>query len=301
MGLSDLQGIEDLVASATTAVQASQQLNQAFPHALLLGPGGLGKTTFARAIADDMKDSYHEIEAADFKGRNDLLSFIYLQTTTAWILGQHALFFIDEIHRFAPRIQEALYMPLADGKINLKKQLHTLHPFTIIAATTNEEMLNQASFLSRFQYVWRFRPYKENQIETIVHKTLKTLNLHAENNVIKSIAHRSFGNPRKAKRLVTLLQHETLASKQKPSLTLLNQVLAREHIDAHGLEDDHRDYLKALKNADSPKGIRWIAAKIGRSVEITEAIIEPPLILLELVDRDAHGRYLTTKGKKYPL
>jgi Holliday junction DNA helicase RuvB len=300
MGLDDLVGLDNLKERAAIAIKSCQQRNAVFPHTLLLGPGGLGKTEFARAIADDLNYYYEEVEAMALSKRKDIVERLQSANRSAIMNGKPLLLFVDEVHRLSPAEQEAFYYPMKEFKLTDTKGTIQIKPFSLIAATTREDLLDQASFTNRFTNIWRFTAYDNYNLCRIIRRTLATSYVAIHDPELVSAANRCLGNARLATKYASLIRDQVLAhSRRVVENNDITAVFTREQIDPIGLTKDQLTYLNALSGANGARGLSWIASVVGLHQDIVENVIEPPLIYLGFVDRTSSGRTLTDKGAKH--
>lgn len=300
MRLSQLIGLKDLKEKAQVVIKSCLKRDAAFPHTLLTGPGGLGKTAVARAIAEELDCYFDEFEAIAVKTRADITRKLVDSTSIATLYDKRLLLFADEVHRWNIDVQETMYYPMKEFRLTTKDGTITLPEFTFIAATTREDLLDQASFAARFSNHWKLRPYNVGDIASIVLRSLHSYNINATSQDIIAIARRCLGNPRLAIRYAEMIRDQVLADDDYELKAIhLDKVFTRERIDHNGLNEDQIKYMKILGLAEGPRGLALLASALGMHVMIVESIVEPPLIFYGLVDRTPSGRVLTEKGKKY--
>jgi len=299
--LSDLIGLPQLKARADYIIKACNKTNLVFPHLLLSGIGGTGKTAIARAIALELDYYFVEFEAAIFKNRNQLLESLHKSEQQSSIANKKLMFFIDEIHRLSLPLQEALYFPMSEFKIPKTENTIQVSEFTLVGATTRPEMLDGNSFISRFKLHWVIERYENIFIEQIIAKQLREYDLGFDINVVKEISKRAIGIPRLAVNLVDKLN---LLAKSMSITTLSEAHCARlfkiEEIDEFGLNQTHLKYLSIVaSNGKSPIGLSCIAAKMRQPEESIQGTIEPLLLEMDLVALTPRGRIITPKGLEY--
>lgn len=291
-------GLSRLKACIASCLSSCKIRGAPFPHSLLCGNGGTGKTMIARSIASFLGHTFFEIEAAELRNR---------EVAQKWILDcndaakSSFILFCDEIHRLE-RTQEAFYYPMEDRIVNRRQQRIKLHPFTLIGATTRRDKLDQGSFLNRFKNVWDIERYSLYETELIIQRYCKELGLEWEIAEVSSIARRSLGIPRIAKNLTEKVRDQVLHN--HPKLLYIKEedvlnVFAMEEIDDIGLRTVHRMYMEALSRSDIPKGVGVLSAELGMNRNVVEDSIEPILMTLGYVTATSRGRVLTEKGRKH--
>lgn len=300
MGLFSLIGLDSIKERANISIRSCIIRGEPFPHTLLLGSGGLGKSKVAKSVAEDIDAYYDEVEAAVFKNRKQFVERIVSADNTAKCYNKNLILFIDEIHRLSLELQEVLYYPMKEKRICTKSGVfHNLQPTTIIGATTREDMLDQKSFIQRFVHIWKLEPYSQENIELLLFKQCLDNHLECNNNDLKLISKRSMGNPRIAIRYFELIRDETIVSEsQIITKEHIKTVFNREEVSEEGLTKEQTQYIMLLKGYDSPRGLNWIASALQSVPNIVEEVIEPSLIQMGLVDRSSSGRMLTEKGRK---
>ena len=300
MGLNDLVGLDNIKEKANVAIKSCLVRKAPFPHTLLLGPGGLGKTAVARAIAQDLGSFFQEIEAVTLQSRKDINEKILKSQYAAKSNGKSLVLFIDEIHRLPTALQEAFYYPMKEWRIIEKENILTLNPFTLIGATTREDELDQASFMKRFPQIWKLEPYTKEQIYLILITLCIKENLQFTEEALNDIADRALGIPRTAHSFYELVRDQVIASNSKKITPKeVKIVFEREGINTLGLNKEQMSYLSALKEVNGgPRGVAWIASKLKSFPQIVEDRVEPTLIALGYVDRTSSGRQLTESGLK---
>jgi Holliday junction DNA helicase RuvB len=298
-GFKRIIGLNEIKERANVCVGSCKRRSAPFPHTLLLGPGGLGKTEFARALSEELDCYFHEVEAISFGTRKQLIDQLVLANERCQ--NRKLMFFLDEVHRLSPALQEACYYPMKEWRITTKDGDIHFKPFSFVAATTLPNKLDKQSFMARFTNVWYFQKYDLLDMNIIVSSLLSAEKLIFSTEVVNEITDRTMGVPRIAKTIVTLVRDQCCSQGSNViDINALNNVFDREGIFPLGLRDEHVEYLKALYVVGGgPRGIRWLAGVIGQHEEVIEERVEPDLLSLRLLDGTKEGRRLTKSGQNY--
>lgn len=310
--LSDLIGMADLKTKARIQIRACLNSGETFPHTLITGIGGLGKTAFARAVGEELGYHFVETEGAVFRTRLTLSKSLVRYSQEAQERGQRLLLFIDETHRLPLDLQEALYFPMTDclvrwmeGHINRRSHELKIPPFTLMGATTRFHMLDANSFVTRFSNMWEVCRYDEESIGRILAQQFRDLGVGFNFDVIKAIRGRCLGIPRIAVNLAQKIYFMALSENVRTiTETHVSRTFRLEGIDSKGLSPVHSRYLEVLASSKKggeyiPIGLKTIAARMRQPLEMIEGAVEPILLEFEFVDSTARGRVLTQKGCKY--
>lgn len=298
MGLDDLIGLQRLRRMAKRDIRAALRSGEVFPHTGLFGPGGLGKTAFAQAMAKDLNYFFLQVEGAAIKNRKELLNLLVKGNENAIASNKNLLFFVDECHRLGT-LQEALYYPMTDWRITTSSGEIRFNPFTLIAATTHPHML-MGSFTSRLQNQWYLERYSQHDIRKIVLKLFDKWGISQDIVTAGHIASRSLGIPRRAKNLARKVRNNVLArGGNRVTDADCFETFELEGIDEIGLDDRFIQYLHELASSDSPKGLSAIAGRMGLSEDVVSGSLEPTLLSLGMIDLTGRGRVLTKKGHQH--
>lgn len=286
-------------------IRACLLSGQIFPHTLLCGLGGCGKTEVARCIGYELGYFFVETHAAAYKDREALFTALVQHSRSARDKQKPLMFFLDEIHRLKVILQEAFYpvlkeywLPTSAGKVQIA-------PFTLIGATTRLDMLEANSFLTRLENIWEFTRYPDEDIAIIVAQVLSKERMQFSAEVTESIAKRSLGVPRIGVNLARKVRTTTLAGgRTEITMEDVRRTFALEEIDELGLRPIHHQYLSILASSQSsghsaPMGVGAIAAKMRHSKDVVEGSIEPLLLELDFVACGSRGRILTRKGLEF--
>jgi Holliday junction DNA helicase RuvB len=285
LNFDNLIGQQHVVDRLRITTQSCKKSESVHPHILIDGPPGLGKTTLAGAVANEMGVNLYTTNAANLRSVKSILPYLMRMT-------HRAVFFIDEIHRLPKLVEEFLYPVMEDFKINiiLEKEPEEIDipPFTIIGATTSGGTLSQP-FYDRFTMKEHVSFYTVNELAKLAKLNSDVLNLSMSDEDLVEIAKRSKGTPRI---LNARLQWYNMCIASKPNQTV-KEIFDMQGIDEHGLDIYDRLYLETLKShTDTPLGLKSISAITGIAIDTIENSIEPYLIRKKLIRRTSQGRVL---------
>jgi Holliday junction DNA helicase RuvB len=297
--IADYVGQAELVERLLIAIEAARVRAEAVEHTLLHGPPGLGKTTLAHVIAQEMGVRLHVTSGPALTRGTDLVSAL----TT---LQERDVLFIDEIHRLPPAVEEFIYPAMEDGRIDVTVDsgLHArtvtlkLKPFTLIGATTRAGLLS-APLRSRFGIVHHLRYYPPDELLTIVERSRGILGVEADAGALRTIALRSRGTPRIANRLLRRVRdYAQVRAEGRIADAVVAEALALEGVDDRGLDQLDRSFLATIAGTyeGGPVGLEAIAATMGEDAGTLEDVVEPFLLQSGLLARTRRGRQLTPAG-----
>jgi Holliday junction DNA helicase RuvB len=289
---------ENLHISITAALQRGEALD----HVLLYGPPGLGKTTLAYVIANELGVSLKVTSGPVIEKPGDLAGMLT-------DLGERQVLFIDEIHRMPPTIEEILYPALEDYELDLvigqgpsaRSVKVPLQKFTLIGATTRAGLLT-APLRARFGIVHRLEFYAERDLEEIVRRSARILAVPIEDGAAAEIARRSRGTPRIANRLLRRIRdYAQVRAKGTITVDVAAAALKMLEVDEHGFDEIDRKLLRTIidKFGGGPVGVGSIAAAISEEKDAIEDIYEPFLIQIGFLDRTPRGRVATPRAYSY--
>lgn len=284
-------------------LQAAKLRGEALDHTLLYGPPGLGKTTLANIIATEMSGALIQTSGPILDKAGDLAAILTNLT-------EGDILFIDEIHRMNPVVEETLYSAMEDYNLDImigegstaRSIKIDLPKFTLVGATTRAGLLS-APFRDRFGIAQRLNFYTKEELVDIVLRSANILNIHLEASGAQEVARRSRGTPRIANRLLRRVRdfHEVHSGgSQSLCADSASKALALFQIDEYGLDEMDRRFLNLIHNQfdGGPVGLDSIAASLGEEKGTIEEVVEPFLILSELIVRTPRGRMITQTGIK---
>ncbi len=296
--LSEFIGQERIVRDLRVAVRAAQERQHAPDHVLFSGPPGLGKTSLARVLADEMGSHLHRTIGPTLETPKDLVGLLIH-------LRPGDVLFIDEIHRVPTKVEEYLYTAMEDYSVDLiigegaDARIHplSLPPFTLVGATTREGLLT-APFRARFGLFERLEPYATRELQLILARSAALLGMQVTDEAAEHLGARSRGTPRVANRLLRRCRDEAQVSgRAQIDLGLVRTTLENLGIDEAGLEEMDRRILRCLARRDGgPVAIKTIAAVVDETEDTLEGVFEPHLLRHGLLEKTARGRKLTRLG-----
>ncbi|MGN0515366.1 Holliday junction branch migration DNA helicase RuvB [Eubacterium sp.] len=300
--LTDYIGQEKVKENLSIYIKAAKQRGEALDHVLLYGPPGLGKTTLAGIVANEMGVNIRITSGPAIEKQGDLVAILSN-------LEQGDVLFIDEIHRLNRTVEEILYPAMEDGKIDIiigkgpsaRSYQLSLPRFTLVGATTRAGQLS-APLRDRFGVVLRLEMYTPEELAQIVHRSAKILNISVDEKGAYKIASRSRGTPRIANRLLKR-SRDFAEVKYDGVITseAAESALGSMEIDELGLDSiDRRLLMTMVKNYNGgPVGLETISAAIGEESVTIEDVYEPYLMQIGFLARTPRGRIVTPAGYKH--
>jgi Holliday junction DNA helicase RuvB len=295
--LSEFIGQKVMKENLSVFITTAKQRGESLDHLFLIGPPGLGKTTLAQVVANELETGFVQTSAPALDKPKDLVGLLTN-------LKKGDVFFIDEIHRLKPAIEELLYIAMEDygidwvvGQGPMARTLRiAINPFTLVGATTKAGIVS-SPLISRFGITCRFSFYEQEDMEAIVRRSAGLLEIKIQNDAASLLAKSSRGTPRVVNRLLRRMRDFAQYSGEKSiTLPVVQSGLSRLEIDALGLEKQDRDILKIIieRYKGGPVGADTLAISIGESVETLEDYYEPYLIQAGLLQRSPRGRMVTS-------
>ena len=294
--LSECLGQENVREKLSIAITAAKQRGEPLEHILFYGPPGLGKTTLANVIANEMDAAIRVSSGPALTKQGDVMGLLSN-------IGEGDILFIDEIHRLSAPVEEFIYPAMEDFKVDftVDSGMHAktinfpLNRFTLVGATTRAGLLS-APLRGRFGMVHHLKYYSTVELTAIVARSAHLLELDHVDGSLEMIASRSRGTPRIANRLLKRVRdYAQVKGTGKLTLDIVEQSLQMEQIDELGLDELDRSFLRALiKIYDGgPAGIEAIAATLGEERDTLEDVVEPYLLQIGFVRRTKRGREVT--------
>jgi Holliday junction DNA helicase RuvB len=300
--LADFTGQTKLKENLSIAIEAARQRGEALDHVLLHGPPGLGKTTLATLIASELEVGFEQTAGPILQKKLDL-------TGVLSNIRARQVFFIDEIHRLLPDVEEMLYSALEDFRVDILigtgpgARTHSLPipRFTGIGATTRQGLVS-APLRGRFGLVLRLNHYNEAELTQIVLRSAGLLGVPIEEEAAAEVARRSRGTPRIANRLLRRVRdYAQVRAAGHVSIDVAKTALDLLEVDRFGLDElDQKIMLTILeKYSGGPVGVNTIAASIDEEAATVEEVYEPYLMQLGFIDRTPRGRVATDRAFDY--
>lgn len=300
--LDDFAGQAHVREQLAIAIEAAKRRGEAMDHVLLCGPPGLGKTTLAGIIAHELGVPIDQTAGPVLQKKLDLTGI--LSNVRA-----RQVFFIDEIHRLLPDIEEILYAALEDFRLDIligtgpgaRTHSLSLPRFTAVGATTRQGLLS-APLRGRFGIVLRLDPYEEETLAKIVERSARLLEINITNDAAHEIARRGRGTPRIANRLLRRVRdYAQVRASGHIDFEVARAALDLLKVDQYGLDEVDQKIMLTVadKYRGGPVGLSTIAASIDEQADTIEEVYEPYLMQLGFLDRTPRGRIATDRAFEY--
>lgn len=297
--LSEFIGQKDVVEPLSISLQAAKQRGDALEHLLLAGPPGLGKTSLAHCMGQELGAKVITTSGPAITRAGDLVG-------TLTNLQEGDILFIDEIHRLNRTVEEFLYSAMEDFKIDFvidkgpfaKTINFNLKPFTLIGATTREGLLS-APLRGRFGLSMHFDFYEDEALSTIIERSADRLEVEIDHSAALELARRSRGTPRIANRMLRRVRdYAQIKADSKITHSVAEAALSFLKVDSLGLDELDRRYLQTIiKMYDGgPAGAEALAASMSQEVDTLVDVVEPFLLKIGFLLRTSRGRQVTEKA-----
>src|ERR1700741_1228473 len=300
--LDEYIGQKRVKENISIAIEAARSRGEALDHVLLYGPPGLGKTTLAQIIANELNVPIKTSAGPLLERKGDL-------TAILTSLEGKEVFFFDEIHRLQPAVEEVLYPAMEDVRVDLiigQGPGARIHPFplghfTLIGATTRAGLIT-APLRSRFGIVHRLDFYEPEDLLIIIHRSAKILSIEMDEGGAEEIARRCRGTPRVANRLLRRARDfAEVRAAGRITRAVAQEALAMLGIDENGLDEVDRNLMLALldKYGGGPVGVGTLAAALSEEEDANEGVFGTYLLEIGVLDRPPRGRVATPRAYEY--
>jgi Holliday junction DNA helicase RuvB len=300
--LVDFVGQERVKEQLEIALEAARGRGDALDHVLLVGPPGLGKTTLATIIREELGVGIRTVAGPALERKGDMAAIL-----TG--LEQRDVLFIDEIHRLNRAIEEILYPALEDFRLDIivgqgaaaRTLALELPPFTLVGATTRTGLLT-TPLRDRFGMTFRLGYYESDELATIVLRSARILDVEIDEAAADEIARRARGTPRVANRILRRVR-DVAEVRHAGAVTIdvTREALELLEVDKVGLERTDRDLLTSIvhKFGGGPVGLSTLAVSLGEEPDTIEDVYEPYLLQLGFLQRTPRGRMITALGREH--
>ncbi|WP_416068983.1 Holliday junction branch migration DNA helicase RuvB [Thermosipho africanus] len=300
--LEEYIGQENIKKRLKLAINASKIRKEALDHVLLVGPPGLGKTTLAHIISNEMGTNIHITSGPILEKQGDVAAILSN-------LEYGDILFIDEIHRMNKSVEEILYTAMEDFQIDIligkgpsaRSIRIDLQPFTLVGATTRSGLLS-SPLRNRFGLIMELDFYTVEELSLIIKRASTVLNVEIDEDAAQLLAKRSRGTPRIALRLLRRVRDmSTVTEKKKIDVMMVEEIMELLGIDNEGLDEVDRKILTTIIEVyqGGPVGLKSLAASVGLSEDSISEVYEPYLLQSGFLARTHRGRVVTSKAYKH--
>jgi Holliday junction DNA helicase RuvB len=300
--LDDFVGQTRAKQQLAIALEAAKARHEALDHVLLVGPPGLGKTSLAFIIREELGVGIRTIAGPALERKGDLAAILTS-------LEERDVLFVDEIHRLSRAVEEILYPALEDFRLDIvvgqgpaaRTLTLDLPPFTLVGATTRTGLLT-TPLRDRFGMTFRLEYYEQGELAAIVRRSARILGVEIDDAAALQISARSRGTPRVANRILRRVRDVAEVRHQGVVTTAVaDEALALLEVDAEGLERADRELLRVIvhKFGGGPVGLSTLAVALGEEADTVEDVYEPYLLQLGFIQRTPRGRVVTARGRAH--
>jgi Holliday junction DNA helicase RuvB len=300
--LSDFVGQERTKEQLAIALEAAKARGEALDHVLLVGPPGLGKTTLAQIVREELGVGLRSVAGPALERKGDMAAILTS-------LEERDVLFVDEIHRVNRAIEEILYPALEDFRLDIvvgqgpaaRTLTLDLPPFTLVGATTRTGLLT-TPLRDRFGMTFRLGYYDPDQLTAIVRRSARILGTAIDDEAAVEIARRSRGTPRIANRILRRVRDVAeVRHEGEVTTAVAREALELLEVDEQGLERTDRELLAAVaeKFGGGPVGLSTLAVALGEEQDTIEDVYEPYLLQLGFLQRTPRGRVITELGRAH--
>jgi holliday junction DNA helicase RuvB len=300
--LDQFVGQERVKEQLAIALEAARARSEALDHVLLIGPPGLGKTSLAFIVREELGVGLRSVAGPALERKGDVAAIL-----TG--LEERDVLFVDEIHRLSRAVEEIMYPALEDFRLDIvvgqgpgaRTLTLDLPPFTLVGATTRTGLLT-TPLRDRFGMTFRLEHYEPAELAIIVRRSARILGVEMSDDAAAELASRARGTPRIANRILRRVRDLAEVRHQgKITLEIAREALELMEVDGQGLERSDRALLRAIveKFEGGPVGLSTLAVALGEEADTVEDVYEPYLLQLGFIQRTPRGRIVTKLGRRH--